>query len=195
MGHDSWKGHQGYMNIGVAGDVAYQRDRIRVGWFNYGHLQPHPEILQQVSEYKTIFLYRNFRDTLASWLEHCSRVGEINPHGFLDNMEQKYRSTKDQMLYLIENVYFYFEWMMKWAEHADVVLYYDDILTRPREALDSAAQLLNYDLDQMVKSSYIRRSATYRSAQPGGWWHHFNDKHLERFYEIWEPILKWDKTI
>ena len=85
--------------------------------------------------------------------------------------------------------------MMKWAEHADCVIYYDDLLTRPRQALTELSQLTGLNLDRMVQYSWKRNSITYRRASPGNWINYFNGGHLYEFLRLWEPILHWDKTI
>ena len=153
--------------------------------------------MEKIKDYKKIFMYRSFRDTLMAWL-HWNDTPKrmINPTGYrFSSMQRHYRKIDDKLMWLIENVFPYFRDMMKWCEHVDVAVYYEDLLTRPRETLAPVADLLNIDLDTMVKNAAMRKSATYRLASPGHWYHHFTDEHLERFYEIWEPILEWDKTI
>ena len=150
-----------------------------------GHIVPHPRILKEVKEegWATIFLHREPRDTLVSMRHHCEERSIIwSPYCGWAEDDYDY---SDGLLWLIENIKPWYDYMMTWTEIADYVITYEQITHMPSENVFKVSDALGLDRRRVVQRSKqkVRR---YRTGKSGNWKEEFEPHHHEAFGRIWE---------
>lgn len=154
----------------------------------WGHLLPRQEILEAASDRDTVFLHRDPRDILVSWLHHNEGYNGLT---FISGTEYRFdelefEDADDRLLWLIERVKPFYDELMEWAGLADYVVTYEGLMTNPMAELGVLAAGLGLDLETLVERSKYRDGLYYRKGNVGGWKDVFEPQHLEAYRDIWQ---------
>ena len=150
-----------------------------------GHIVPHPYILREIENYgwTTIFLHRDPKDTIVSMKYHWEERSPIwSP--YCGWQESDY-NWDDGLLWLIENINPWFDYMMTWTEIADYVITYEQITHMPSDSVFKVSDMLGLSRDSVMQHSKDKVKR-YRTGASGNWKHEFEPHHLEAFERIWE---------
>jgi len=147
-----------------------------------GHILPTERVLRNADPYTVIFLHRDPRDIIPSWLAHCRKRWMSSPLMPLD--EDSFKASEDKILWLIENLPpFYFK-MMEWTKRADYIVRYEDLIDDPMKTLHDIIVDLDIDYKQVNHMRTVK-NRFYRRGGKGHWKLDFEPHHVEAFNRIW----------
>ena len=153
-----------------------------------GHIIPHPKILKEVQEegWMVIFLHRDPRDTIVSMVQHWKKRPIWSPYC---SWEEYGMNWDDPILWLIENIKPWFDYMHEWKRHTRYVMEYENLINLPHPQIEQITGELGLGYLGVVQRSKekVRR---FRKGGSGGWVNEFKPHHIERYNEIWEQYTE-----
>jgi hypothetical protein len=150
-----------------------------------GHIVPHPKVLKTIRESgrTVIFLHREPKDTIVSMAHHAMELGDIwspfTPWG--DHAVDR----SDPLLWLIENIKPWHDYLMDWTEYADFVITYEQLINMPDDNIFKVSDFLGLDRRGVLRRSKDRVKR-FRTGKSGNWKDEFEPRHMEAYERIWE---------
>lgn len=147
------------------------------------HIIPHPKILKEVEEedWMVIFLHRDPRDTIVSMRYHWERRPIWSPYSGWDKDGMDWH---DPIMWLIENVKPWFDYMHEWKEHTPYVVEYENLIRMPHPQIKHVSDALELEYKGVVKRSKDKVKR-FRKGGSGGWVDEFDPRHIEAYERIW----------
>lgn len=152
--------------------------------------------LFKIMDIKGIFLYRDPRDSIVSWLYWIQREGEIGG-GFINFMTDegvRVAESSDPIKWLISKSAYHWERFIGWMNVEGVLsLSYEDILENKERELQKIAEFTENSFGSVnAMQTRINPSScsTFRKGIIGDWKNHFTDEHTEYFNKEMKRIME-----